>query len=218
MSVMIADLVPEVRIEAGHAPEPLVEQRLRDAVIEFCRSTWVWQETIWQRPSVAKRQVYEVDGEDWDARVIAVLTMRHRGERLVPKTPQELDAQWSNWPDLTAEQARVFIPLGPNRFRLVPLPTVSHAQGLTDIRVVLSPSHSADAVPDVLVDNYREGIVAGALYRLLRMPGRAWTQGNLAAVHLETFNAAIGQAKVDALTRWSPASATVEVARVPGMP
>jgi hypothetical protein len=218
MPVPVTTLIPDASVEAADAPEPLIEQKLRDAAIEFCRESFFWQETIRSRPAVAARIDYTLEAPVEGAQIISILAMRHNGELLVAKAPGELDRHWPDWSVMRGPQARVFVPRAPNRFTLVPQPTVSDGRGLTDIRIALAPTYTAAELPEVLVDGHREAIVSGALYRLLRMPGRAWTNGDLAAVHLQAFDEAVGLAKAETLSGWSPASATVRIARVPGMP
>lgn len=218
MGIEIASLIPEVRIDATAAPDPLIEQKLRDAAIEMCRDTWVWQHTLPARSVVAGRAEHTVSPPDSGSRIVSVLWMRHNGELVTPASAAELNRVSLKWHEQKGKQATRFVPSSPTTFRLAPIPTESAARGLTDIRVALMPVHDATELPDILVDEFREAVVSGALYRLLRMPGRDWTQGDLAAVHLETFNEGMSRAKTRVAEGWSAAQTTVHIARFPGMP
>lgn len=61
--------------------------------------------------------------------------------------------------------------------------------GTLSIGVVLVPKTSGN-LPAAL-DRWREGIVAGALFRLLKMPGHAWSNGQAAAENWQLYESEI---------------------------
>lgn len=61
--------------------------------------------------------------------------------------------------------------------------------GTLSIGVVLVPKTSGN-LPAAL-DRWREGIIAGALFRLLKMPGHAWSNGQAAAENWQLYESEI---------------------------
>lgn len=182
------DFLPWVLPEVPTCPEPTALSALRRALRDFCAYTYAWKETSDPSPVLAGVAAYDVESPLPQARVLAIFNFRHRGQLVTPKTEAELDrCGGGNWRTATSEQVRHFIHESPATVLLYPIPSVTEAVALTAMRVALQPTLSATSVGAVLRDEYAEGIAFGALEYLLRMPGRAWTNPQLANFHRSQY-------------------------------
>lgn len=64
------------------------------------------------------------------------------------------------------------------------------------LRVALQPSRTATTIPDVVGERFGEAIAAGAIARMLIMPGKEWTNPQMAAYHMGVYEAGVSDALV----------------------
>jgi hypothetical protein len=76
---------------------------------------------------------------------------------------------------------------------MVPVPNETKASS-TILRVQLKPTQTSTAADDELMSEYRDTIVNGALFRLLRLPSKDWTDFAGAQVYAALFAEGITQA------------------------
>lgn len=198
-------------------PNPTVRSAVRQAAIEFCERTHVWLETLDPLPIDPAVSDYEVEAPLPDTRVVAIYSMRCQGALLFAHTEHALDQQQPDWRAATG-QPRGFVQANPATLRLVPQPAEAADPGLTDIRAALAPTQTAAVVGDVLYEEYAEAIGYGALERLLRIPGQAWSQPELSAYYRGLFALTKSQARVRARQGFGVATTTVRPARLAGAP
>jgi hypothetical protein len=89
-----------------------------------------------------------------------------------------------------------------------PIPSADDTKPLY-LRCALKPTLSATTCGDVL-DNWRDGIAAGALAKLKAMANKPWTDREAVASYRKTFDRAIGDALHATLRGDSAVSLTVE--------
>jgi len=68
----------------------------------------------------------------------------------------------------------------------------------TDITVVafLRPARAAEALPDILYDDWFEGVEAGAKAELMMMPGKPWTNMDMAGLNQRQYHHEAGEANI----------------------
>lgn len=73
---------------------------------------------------------------------------------------------------------------------------VGHPHGSRglEIRVSLCPKPGGEGCPRAFLDRYAEAIVAGAMYHMLSMSGRAWSDSQRAAQYMAKYHDAISEA------------------------
>lgn len=179
--------LPLVVPEVPTCPEPTALAAVRRALRDFCAYTYAWQETSDPATALAGQAVYDVESPLPQARVLAIFNLRHRGQLVTPQTEAELDRCGSNWRTVTALQVRHFVHESFASVRLYPIPNLTEVLSLTDLRVALQPTVTATSVDAMLLDEYGEGIAFGALEYLLRMPGRVWSNPQLANFHRSQY-------------------------------
>lgn len=172
--------LPKVRTNATGVSDPVALDAIRDALDEFCRSTRLWRYE--DEFTIAAAQG-EALAPPYGAQVLDIERVNFNGRKLDPASTQWLDEHMESWRDLTAtECARYFTQTEPNTIRLVPL-----AAGTVKVWMTLTIGQDAEQVPDFIADQYREAIAHGALARLMMLPGKAYSNPNLAAVKAARF-------------------------------
>ena len=64
------------------------------------------------------------------------------------------------------------------------------------LNVALKPSRTSNNIDTNFSNDYRDGIVYGAVYRLLRMPSKEWTDPVAAADYFNLFQAQVSDAEL----------------------
>lgn len=197
------DLFWQVRAELPGVPEPLLFFNYAEAVREFCRKTKAWQysiadpldldaDTAWPTltPGVeipASTYVVEPVRLKWDS-----------GEIIRFKTRDQLDDIDGDWEQATATQPDYWTITEPGQFRVYPLLSANTTAQLY-MRVALAPTLTVSSprtgMPEEIVNEWSEAWSYGALSRLMKIPGKDWTNIRLAANYGEMFAAAAKEAK-----------------------
>jgi len=188
-----SSLVKEVLPYVPLCPDSLVEQNLRSATIEFCERSKAYILDI--DPFNTISGVYEYDFDiPTGTEVHQVLLMTHDGNDMDPISPRSLELNYPDWRNRTG-QPHVYLQKTPTTFWTVPVPSGSK-QVITS--VALKPSRTSNNIDTNISNQYRDAIVYGTLYRLLRMPSREWTDIGAAQEYLYQFNLEIKQAELRA--------------------
>ena len=188
-----SSLVKEVLPYVPLCPDSLVEQNLRSATIEFCERSKAYVLDI--DPFNTISGVYEYDFDiPTGTEVHQVLLMTHDGRDMDPISPRSLELNYPDWRNRTG-QPHVYLQKTPTTFWIVPVPSGSK-QVITS--VALKPSRTSNNIDTNISNQYRDAIIYGTLYRLLRMPNREWTDIGAAQEYLYQFNLEITQAELRA--------------------
>jgi hypothetical protein len=188
-----SSLVKEVLPYVPLCPDSLVEQNLRSATIEFCERSKAYILDI--DPFNTISGVYEYDFDiPTGTEVHQVLLMTHDGNDMDPISPRSLELNYPDWRNRTG-QPHVYLQKTPTTFWIVPVPSGSK-QVITS--VALKPSRTSNNIDTNISNQYRDAIIYGTLYRLLRMPSREWTDIGAAQEYLYQFNLEITQAELRA--------------------
>ena len=139
--------------------------------------------------------VYEYDFDiPTGTEVHQVLQMTYDGRDLDPISPRSLEVNYPDWRDRTG-RPHVYLQKTPSTFWLVPVPSGSFP---VIANVALKPSRTSNNIDTTISNQYRDALIYGTLYRLLRMPGREWSDANAAREYLAQFNLEITQAELRA--------------------
>ena len=68
-----------------HVPDPVAEQAVRDACIEFCKESLIWREQMDPLSSIKGEPVYELDVPT-EANLAHVIDLYYAGRRLLKKS------------------------------------------------------------------------------------------------------------------------------------
>lgn len=162
----LTDLRPDVAAEVMDCPNPTVDRAIIDAARDLCQAAAIWTDTI---------EVPITDGAgDY------TLATSVPGAEIVRCIDPGCDPDGNPWAlrDYRFTDART-LHAGPQ----------ASAQTLA-MTISLRPKRGATDLPDVLALDRLEGVTAGALYRVLRMPGMQWSRPELAMYYGRLFQTA----------------------------
>lgn len=192
-NVKYSDLLRDVLPHLGNGPsDPLVEAMIRSAVIEFCNQSWIWRYLPDPMDITAGEGTYDLEpptGSD----VAAVLSCSIDGNLILPASTDDLSDMYMRWQTLSGP-ARHYTQTDTNSLLLVPKPEFNIASGLMMV-LALQPSRASTSFPDWIADQYAESLAAGALSRLMLMPGKAWSDSQTGLFHKDKFHSSIHAAK-----------------------
>lgn len=188
-SSLVKEILPYVPL----CPDSLVEQHIRSATIEFCERSKAY--ILDMDPFNTTAGVYEYDFDIPVAtEVHQVLYMTHDGNDMDPISPRSLELNYPDWRNRTGNP-HVYLQKSASLFWIVPVPS-----GTKEViaSVALKPTRTSNNIDSTISNQYRDAIIYGALYRLLRMPNREWTDVGAAREYLAQFNSEITQAELRA--------------------
>jgi len=187
--------LPQILVEVPGVSNPLGEQAVRDAVIEFCDRSYVYHV---DHPAI---DALSAQGEyAWNPgtglKVVRPEVVWYEKKQLTPVTRDELAELYQYWPDETGTPI-YFVQEKLEKLILVPKPEAA-STGAIIAKVSVKPSRAAADVDDAIYEKYLEDIAHGAKWRLFAMVKKPWADPNLASAHKQMFDDAIGRAKVAA--------------------
>lgn len=202
----VANFLPLVMPWVQGAPQMGIRAEIVRSAVRFCDLTGVWTENADPINVVAATHTYAITNpvSVTNAQPVMVKQAKYDGDKLNPTTPAELATLSADWQDTTGTPTK-FYQISQATIRLYPIPETGDA--LTDgleLYVTYKPTLSATTVPDFLLNHYGFGIAAGAISALLSMPGRSWTNLDLAAYYAKKFAAEVTSARIAADTAFCP--------------
>ena len=188
-----SSLVKEVLPYVPLCPDSLVEQNLRSATIEFCERSKAFILDIDPFSTIAGVYEYDFD-KPTGTEVHQILYMTHDGNDMDPISPRSLELNYPDWRNRTGNP-HVYLQKTPTTFWVVPVPS-----GPKEIivSVALKPTRGSNNIDTTIANTYRDAIIYGALYRLLRMPHREWSDIGAAQEYSFQFSQEIQQAELRA--------------------
>ncbi len=174
-------------------PDTLVESNLRSATIDLCERSKAYIHDMDPFNTVAG--VYEYDFDiPVGTEVHQVLLMTHDGRDMDPISPRSLELNYPDWRNRTGSP-HVYLQKSSTLFWLVPVPS-----GAKEViaSLALKPTRTSNNIDTAFSNHYRDAIIYGTLYRLLRIPAREWTDVGAAREYLAQFNLEVQQAELRA--------------------
>jgi len=194
----VSDIVPFVAPEVPGCPEVLIKQAIVQTAIEFCTETLAWQEI--QDPVIVIDKSNELDVEvPTGARIVTVKDIWASNRKLRPVTMEQLFERLPNWQTAEGSEPTYYNASADWRtIRIYPIPLDANRAKLT-MRVAYAPTLAATTLPDEIGTKYLDGLTGGTKSRLMLMPGRSWTNAQMAGVYRQQFNDQMLKAKIDVL-------------------
>ena len=185
--------VPDVKTQLVADPsDPVVENAVKNAVIEFCQDSWIWRE--YALPASVTSGDSRIDIElPAGAELVVVQSVTLDGIELSPEGPDRLNRLYPRWDTETGAPKR-YTQVDPSHLILSPVPDANYQNQLV-VGCVFMPKRSSTSFPDWIGNQWWEGIVAGAASRLLAMTGRPWADLQAAAIKRQAFLDTVTQAK-----------------------
>ena len=192
MAITYEALLPEILPMVPGCPDTLIESNIRAAVIELCERANVYQVEL--DPLTTVSGIFEYDLETpQDTSVRRILWATHKGKDLEPLTTTLLEQRLPKWREESGVP-EYFVQKTSETFLVAPIPAATLV-GSTIVRAVLRPTHTSTACDNDVMNDYRDTIVNGTLFRLLRVPNKDWSDLQSASVYGQLFNQGVTDAE-----------------------
>ena len=192
MAISYETLLPEILPMVPGCPDTLIENNIRAAVIELCEKAGVYQLEL--DPVTTVADIYEYDLEaPAGTTVQKIMWVTHKGKDLEPINTVLLEQRVPDWRNETGTPL-YFVQQSSKVLHLAPVPDVT-ATASTIIRAVLKPTYTSTSCDDDVMNDYRDTIINGALFRLLRMPSKDWSDLSAAGVYGQLFTSGVQDAE-----------------------
>lgn len=189
---------PNILPEVPGAAETIVENAVRNAVIEFCEKGLILQRD--HDPITLVEGVVDYDLEPPTGYLcVKVMKAWLENNPLDPLAPDFVrEAAVYNRLFTSYQKAnstpRAYLQKDERTISVWSPPEKRYPNGLT-LRVALKPTRSSSEVEDVIFEDYAEVIASGALSRLMMSAGKPYTNVEMAAVHKGLFQQGINMAR-----------------------
>ena len=195
MSIKFEDFLSDIIPMVPGCPDSLIIQNVRQAARELCEKSSCYLEDL--DPITVVNGLYEYDLDAPRNTDIHKLKWALLDGRYVEFSSTALMAQrYPNWREKNKTGVpKLIAQIRPDAFWLCPVPQNKIKNGLV-IHAVLKPSQKSVVLEDRIADEYRDTIVNGALFRLLRLPSKDWTDLGGAKVYGALFQDGIREAEI----------------------
>lgn len=191
----VSDLLTEARADLPSAPDFSIARALRRSAQRFFRESGVWRERITPITLVAGRTVYSLAAPAVGARIEWLISARFGEGEVGIATERDMhDASE------TATGAPRAIAVRSHTDEAVIWPAPGAAEDGKTIRLmaVIAPGSKTDTIPTPLLEEWGDGIVAGAKWEMMSMPAMPWTQFERAQDYERKFYEEVVRAKREA--------------------
>ena len=167
------------------APEVSMRLALASSAADFLGRTHLWRVQLDPQDTIPGEADHELFA---DAIIETPLWVRLDGVEITPTDVRDA-------PSLPASPGRPthYWRVTDTTIRLYPTPDAAYS---LDALVVLKPSRAAAGVEDWIYETWADALVDGAIWHLARIPGKDWTDVEMAQVHKARFDRAVSNARV----------------------
>jgi hypothetical protein len=197
-------LYPDVAMMVPACPSITIDNAARRAAIELCDHGQMWIADLSSFATVADTAEYEL-ATPAETEISQIISVRTGTQWLQPLAESQMGTTAEIYPTRKGQPEGYFTPT-PGFLCLY---TLTYGIYTIYVRAALTPSPTATGMEAVILNQYRDEIVAGTLARLLKMPGQSWTDPNLAKAYQNEFINAKGVARTDALRSFTSTSLRV---------
>lgn len=196
----LSSFLPEIMLAAPGLADVVAESYVRNAAITFCNLTKCITETLDAETVAAGDYEYDVvpGGSE---ELVEVLNVYVDGRPIDPISEQELRRGYGAWRDKSGHPSHY--KADTEVLRLFPIPTTAVS---VEAEIVKRPTTTTTHLADALYKEWREAIAAGAMSKILMIPGQTFTNPQMAAVYGVMFSdwQVTAQAKTMKRTAYAP--------------
>ena len=184
--VALDDWIGETSLRLNGCPYPIVLQALRRGAQQFCRDTRLWVQTM------GTATVSPSDDYDRDIEVAFPST-----DYVVPNMAQIIDVE-----DLLIDDESIHKRVDDNPFRYSKFrskifinPRAVNQDSDLEVIAAFEPTDAATGIPDALIE-WKLAVTDRALYELMLMPHKDWTDAPTAVKHEMNYNTRVAAGTV----------------------
>lgn len=204
-NIPYTELLDEVLPSLAADPsDPVTENAIKRAVIEFCAGSWIWRHFPDPIDVVAGEAYYQLESPS-GADITVVVDAQHDRAPIHARSTSWLDAEIPGWRTIR-KTPKYYTQIDTEEIILAAVPESSITGGLT-LTLALQPSQTAAGFPKWIFNQYLYDLANGAIAKLMLMPGKPWTDLQNGADRRARFDGAIANAR---------ASAASALGRAPG--
>jgi len=193
----ISNLFNDVRLEVPGAPNPLIQDRARYALTEFCKRTLISNETLQTYDIEAGEPLIYIHPPNSCVNIWRVMWVKTSQRFLHIYDRQQLASHGSDWDKSEDEWPSIIVPHSQNNiFQLYPKPTVDKDDELT-VHCAFIPHPQTTKMDSVVYQFYREAIVKGAVAKLQKMAGTKWYNPEAGMMNEHEFQVELSKAKAN---------------------
>lgn len=186
MAKVWADFLPLVKPHIPGCPDITLKTYLAIVSSDFFAQTHIWRDDISPIITASGIVEYDLDAEVLVEAVTSVIVdktaLQQTDMRLIPD-----DRRYD-----TGRPTHYWIQ-SDTAIRLFPIPDDRITLRLTG---VLKPSRDATGVEDWIYETWADAIVCGTIARLAAIPGKEWTDINLAEYNKKQYQQALANARI----------------------
>jgi hypothetical protein len=196
---------PYIQPYVPGCPEVVIDTHVQEAAEEFCARSEVWRADLETIKAVKNSADYELDAPT-GALIENVLFLYADGKLLSQVHDGNFRAPLTSTGEPLTGRPSMFSIFGDTSVRLYPTP--DNTYNITGL-VVLKPSLRSSGVEDFIFNTHGRSIAVGAVARLAGIPGKEWTNPDVAYSHMSEF-----QRKTCAAKTRDPRRSNIRVAPV----
>lgn len=187
MSEIWANFYPHIQPHVPGCPELVIDDHLQIAAENFCKRSEVWRERITGLSTVDGVSDYKLSTPGRSR--LENVTHLYVDSAAISRVPSLYYDQ-----DTDTEKGRPtrYALFGDETIRFYPTPDDVYS---FEAAAVLSPSSNATSVPDFLYEDHLQTICYGAISTLTIIPGKEWTNPELAMYYSAKFWKCVDDAK-----------------------
>lgn len=187
-AALYSTCVPDVKAYAVGAPDATIVDALRKTAIAFFWSSLAYRKWLPAFDLTLSTTTYTPTLPS-QTEIAQVTALYCQGLPVDEKTHEQFLALDPKWPSLTGTQAQYFTVLDDkSTFNIIPIPQATVVGAFT-MQVALCPTLTSTGVEQAWLEEWRDGIIDGALARLLTLPERSWTNLKEADKRHERYHA-----------------------------
>lgn len=198
------DMFWMVRDELPGIPVPTLFYRYAETVRDFCARSKAWQYDIPTALSLNANTAWPTITAGThipdDTYIVEPVRVKWAadGDVITFKTRDQLDAIDRDWESLTGTRGRYWTITSPGSYRLYPLLAETTTDALR-LRVALAPrvdvATPRTSIPEELANEWKQVWAHGVLSSCMKMPGKDWTNVQLAKAYGDLYEEGIKMAK-----------------------
>lgn len=187
---------PFIQPDLPGCPKATIDITLAEAAADFCSQTRVWRVDFDQDTTVIGEDQYEIDIPPFTVieNILWVVLNSRELYRIGDRLGERMSGVWTTRDQADESGQPVEYSFYQDQYlRLYPIPDAAYSfHGAA----VVKPSLAAKGIEKYIYETHGRVIASGALYRLMSIPGKDWTNPQLAEHHFLLFERGITQARV----------------------
>lgn len=194
-------LLKAVQADVPGCPGPYVYSAIAKTARDLCDKAGIWKYQS-QTANMADGTSEITLTIPATADLVSVEYILFDSAELIQTSERELSSWDEDWRTAEGDPTHFYTKMPSDKVRLYPIPnrTVSSA---FQYELTLKPKLTATSLDDWMCEQFGETIQAGAVYELLVMPGRPWSNPELAAHNRQRYRAGLYEARHKKLTDYA---------------